>query len=196
MGSAELKVLLSEAMNPDSGVIVVMGEKTDAVRNDIPAAFEMLALLDHFKSRLCFFEPVINEVHTLTKLAPGISFDNVNGRVRALLPINPGELADIAFWISDRLPSDQVKSFGGTLAVLFDVKEFDGKRYLLPEWFSCFYVNNDVDHLIPILVLRSVLENEVIGQDWVITALHRSKIYGLPSEKAIKEAEKPIDSII
>jgi len=197
MSLDELGVLVTEAMDPEAGgVIVVMGEKSDSARNDIPAAFEMMSLLDHFKNRLCFFEPTIDEQHIVDKLNHGVSFDRATGRVRALLPIRAGELADIAYWISDRLPSDQVKGFAGTLALLFEVQEFEGKRYLLPEWFSCFYVNHDVNHLIPILVLRAILENETIGADWVLTALHRSKVYGLPAEKAIKEAEKPIDSII
>ncbi|WP_323025726.1 hypothetical protein [Castellaniella sp.] len=176
----KLKNLLATAEGADTGsVLALMGASGSSVGQDIPAAAEMLALLRHFEASLPFFEAPGSEA---LQMMPGIYARDDNHLV-ALVPVGTGELDLIAYWISQSLQSPEISALPGLLALPFSIEEHDEQEWLIPEWFALFYVDSSEEHCVPVLTLRSILDDERFG-DWVGVALARAEAFGLPKTAA------------
>lgn len=163
------------------GFVAVMAQSNPHIRQDIPSAFEMYTLLEHFlaSSEITHF----SQSDTILGLAPSVLIDKTAGRVMALVSIPAKQFELIAFWLAEGLRSQIVKELPGTLAIPFSIEERDGVEHLIPEWFAAYYVDGSPEHCVPILALRSVTSDERFG-DWVSIALERMQHFDLPSTAA------------
>lgn len=170
----------SDALSEDGqcGFVRVMARGRAVVRADIASAFELYGLLRHFAESLPWYD-----AHPTTGLVPGIY--GMDGGVLALVPVGPRELADIVHWVADGLRNEHVKQRAGVLVLAFALEQHDGRDQLIPEWWSAFYVNSSPLHCVPLLALRSALDDHRIGQDWVKSCLHRMQHFDLPTEHAL-----------
>ena len=170
----------------NDGFISVMVRKgIPSVQKDIPAVFEAYALLSYFLGVLPCQATMLNSTQVLANLQPTIHHDMINGRLVVLIPISPGELGYVAHWLTDHLRSHHVKNMPGTLALAFSMEHHQEIAWLLPEWFSAFYIQGKTEHCIPILSLPSVLTDQRLGEDWVSMALERMTIFSLPQKQAV-----------
>ncbi|MBH3383299.1 hypothetical protein I5S53_04810 [Pseudomonas juntendi] len=190
----ELEAFVAQAIGGDvlaeagGGFVGVMARSAPSIQKDIPVAFELYTLLEHFlKSLPIRREPISFDAPTL-EIEPGIVVDQKGHKVVALLPIQAGQLGDVAFWLAEALPSREVKSLPGILALAFSVETHQDVKHLLPEWMAAFYVEGEGRHCVPILALKSVLEDERFGGDWVAVALHRLADFALPQAQAQQAA--------
>lgn len=186
----ELKQLVRQAIGGNvfaqegGGFVGVMASSRAAVQKDIPAAFEMYTLLEHFLETLPIrYETLAYEAGPVD-LKPGIVVDRTGSKILALLPIEAGHFTEVAFWLADALPSREVKAMAGLLVLMFTVHAPETICHLLPEWTAAFYVQGSADHCVPILALKSVLEDERFGGDWVSVAVHRLSEFSLPQAQA------------
>lgn len=183
----EIEQLVERALGADvladsgTGVIAIMSRSNPQVRQDVAAAFEMLALLAHFLPQLPLRETSL--ASATQPLEPAVHFDDVGGRLVALIPVAPTELDAIAYWVGGGIHSETVRAMGGILALPFALEQHDGVFHLVPEWFAAFYVDGNPSHCVPSLTLRSVTQDERFS-DWVGVALERMPAFGLPSEQA------------
>ncbi|MFP3996362.1 hypothetical protein SHV74_17620 [Pseudomonas capeferrum] len=190
----ELEAFVAQAISGNvfaqsgGGFVSVMAKSTPAIQKDIPAAFEMYTLLEHFLKTLPIRHEALGFGAPTINLEPGIVVSHDGGKVIALLPIQANQLGDVAFWLADALPSREVKAMPGTLALMFTVETHDAINHLLPEWLAAFYVQGDARHCVPILALKSVLEDERFGGDWVAVAVHRLTEFALPQAAAEQAA--------
>lgn len=168
----------------NAGFIGVMGKSSPGIRTDIPAAYEAYTLLSHYLTRLPDCSLDLDEGLHVVPVKPAILHDAKRSRLVALLPIRAGELTEIAFWLTSNIPSEQVKRMAGVLALPFSIETHEGNEMMLPEWFAALYVNADASHCIPLLTLKSVMQDQRFGGDWVAVALERMKIFSLPTESA------------
>lgn len=163
------------------GFVTVMAQSNPHIRQDIPSAFEMYTLLDHFLGSSRISE--LPRDSALTDLAPSILIDRKAGRVLALIAIPALQMELIAFWLAEGLRSQTVKNMPGILAMPFSIEVRDEVEHLIPEWFAAFYVDGKPEHCVPILALRSVTGDDRFG-DWVSIALERMQHFGLPCTSA------------
>lgn len=188
-----LRMLIDRAVASDAtaedgacGFIRVMARRR-AAQLDIPVAFELYGLLQHFAEALPWHEMPLEGSLPLT---PGLFASDA--WVVAMIPIEAGSLSDVAHWLADGLHSGHVKQHAGLLALPFAIETHGGQQHLIPEWFAAFYVNADPSHCVPLLALRSALDDNRIGADWVTVSLVRMEAFGLPSasaRSALHEAE-------
>lgn len=184
---AELAALVDSAIGGDvltdsgGGFVAVMAKGNPNIKQDIPAAFDMYALLSHFLQKLPIYAVTLEEADAL--LAPAVLFDEPAGRIVLLIPVEKNELDAIAFWVAEGIRSNTVRAMGGILALPFSIETHDDVRHLIPEWFAAFYVDGSEDHCIPSLTFRSVTLDERFG-DWVAIAFERMRVFGLPCEAA------------
>ncbi|ANN80903.1 hypothetical protein [Bordetella flabilis] len=185
----ELLHLLDVAEAAEAGsVLALMGGKSNPhVAQDIPVAAEMLGLLRHFMDRL----PYQATEDASLALAPGIYVRSTSRQVIALVPIQAGELDLVAYWLCQGFQSPKLASMPGLLAIPFSIEEHDDQRWLIPEWFALFYVDASVEHCVPLLALRSVLDDSRFS-DWVPAALARAASFGLSTDKAVLAAERVV----
>lgn len=190
----ELEAFVAQAISGNvfaqtgGGFLGVMAKSVPAIQKDIPAAFEMYTLLGHFLKSLPLRHAKLAFAAPAVKLEPGIVVDSEAGRVVALLPVQANQLGEVAFWLADALPSAEVKAMPGILALMFSVETHGEEEHLLPEWLAAFYVQGSARHCVPILALKSVLEDERFGGDWVAVALHRLADFALPQADAQQAA--------
>jgi len=190
----EIKGFVSKAIGGDifdestGGFVGVMARSSAGVQKDIPAAMEMYTLLDYFMYSLPLASRYLAFDAEPIPLEPGIVVSEQGDKIVALLPIQAQQLTEVAFWLADALPSREVKAMPGLLTLMFSVEAHDDVQHLLPEWTAAFYVQSNKDHCIPILALRSVLDDERFGGDWVTVALHRMSEFGLPQQAAFDAA--------
>jgi hypothetical protein len=170
----------------DDGFISLMARQRPSIATDVPAAFEMYALLEHGLGRYPF--SVVTGAIDVHDLRAGVRYDQASGRLLALVPVGQGELPYVAHWISNQLLSERVRAMPGLLALPFAVEQHDGQTHLLPEWFCAYYVDGMAVHCVPLLALKSVVDDERFD-DWVGTAIARMDAYGLPRAKNINYAE-------
>ena len=183
----KVQALLNTAESGDTGsILALMGMGRPSAAQDVPAAAEMLGLLRHFETTLPFLDAPFPGALQMT---PGIY--SQSDKLVALVPIGAGELDLIAYWISQSLQSPKISALPGLLALPFSIEEHDGQEWLIPEWFALFYVDASAEHCVPILTLRSILDDGRFG-DWVTVALTRSGIFGLPTEAATHAASRVI----
>lgn len=173
----------TEQGNGNAGFIDVMSARDKNIQKDIPAAFEMYTLLQHFSDSLPLFDIAP------TALKSGIYIDAQKQTVVGIVPIPEDMLGYISCWITDSMHSAEVKRMPGLLALPFSIEKHDDIEMLIPEWFAVFYVDGSVDHCIPVLALKSVTEDERFG-DWVDVALHRMEHFNLPAQAALSEIVK------
>lgn len=173
------------------GFVAVMAQSNPHIRQDIPSAFEMYTLLEHFLASSIV--STLPQHATISHLAPSILVDREAGRVLALLAIPAQQMELIAFWLAEGLRSQTVKGMPGILAIPFAVEVRDGIEHLIPEWFAAFYVDGNPEHCVPILSLRSVTCDDRFG-DWVSIALERMQHYGLPCTFAADAVKKATQS--
>ncbi len=188
---AQIAVLTDAALCGDwkgsnvPSVLRAMGQDSVKAR-DIPAAMEMVALLQHFGATL----PV--RLSTLGGDAPvelqaGVVWDQ-GGKLVLMVAVDAGALEHIAHWVADALPSQELRAMPGVLAMPFSVEahgEGEGaEAVLFPEWFTVYYPYGRADLAFPILALRSILHHEQFGGDWVNVAIGRMAHYSLPRELA------------
>lgn len=166
------------------GFVTVMAKGAPSIKTDIPAAFEMYSLLEHFLKTLPNSVTPMGPDSPVMELSSGIRVSADGDKLVALIPINAGELADIAFWLADGLPSREIKKMPGLLALPFSIEVHDEIQHLVPEWFAAFYVKGIADHCIPILALKSVMNDQRFGGDWVAVAIHRMTAFSLPQADA------------
>lgn len=152
---------------------------------DVPVAMEMVALLQHFASRLAVLD--FTQDGESMVLAPGIAWSDA--RALLLVDVPAGAFEEIAYWIADRLPSAQVKAMPGILALAFTVESHGNGSVLFPDWFAVFYPHARREHAFPILALQSALAHAAIDADWVGAALGRMAFYGLPGKPAAQGAK-------
>lgn len=189
MDTTRIQTMINTAISQDvfnngeAGFISIMAKKGSQTMQDIPAAFEAYTLLEHFISKI----PLIH-CHSSYEIIPSI-VALPNDKLVALFPIEDAELAIVAHWLTSNLVSDIVKQMPGVLAIPFSIEMHEETEFLLPEWFGVFYVDSDSNHGIPILTLRSILNDTHFQGDWVNIALERMSAFGLPADKA-KEAVK------
>jgi hypothetical protein len=177
------------------GFIQVMARKDRrAVQNDIPAAFEMYTLLQHYLERLPLTEMRLGEDLPEVELTQGILYDGEHKRLVVLIACEANTLPYVAHYVADRIPSGELKARPGTLALAFSIERHgepgNEHEYLIPEWHAAWYVSHDPGHCIPVLALQSVLHDEQFSGDWVDVALHRMGVFRLPRTKAL-EALRP-----
>ncbi len=173
------------------GFLQVMGQKDSrAVQTDIPAACEMLTLLQHYLDRLPVTEVVLTEDLPEIELTPGVLYDGEHKRVVALIACEADTLPYVAHYVADRIPSAELKGRAGTLALSFVIEAHGEAEHLIPEWHAAWYVNHAPEHCIPVLALKSVLQDEHFSGDWVDAALQRMGVFRLPRAKAL-EALRP-----
>lgn len=173
------------------GFLQVMGQKDSrAVQNDIPTACEMLTLLQHYLGHLSITETTLDEDQPEVELTSRILYDGEHKRVVVLITCEADTLPYVAHYVADRIPSNELKSRAGTLALSFVIETHGEVEHLIPEWHAAWYVAHDPGHCIPVLALRSVLQDEQFSGDWVDVALQRMAVFGLPRAKAL-EALRP-----
>ncbi len=173
------------------GFIQVMAKKDSrSIQNDIPAAFEMYALLQHYLGHLPLRDTALSEDLPEIDLTPGILYDGEHKRVVALIACETDTLPYIAHYVADRIPSSELKGRAGTLALSFTIETHGEVEHLIPEWHAAWYVGHDPGHCIPVLTLRSVLQDEQFSGDWVDVAMQRMGVFRLPRAKAL-EALQP-----
>ena len=189
--SATITDLLDAAISSDAvsddgqcGFIRVMAKGRAPVRTDIAVAFEMYGLLRHFTDSLNWRRD------RPESLAPGIYTQATS--VVALIPVPAGELPELAFWICDGLRNEHVKRQAGVLGLAFVVERHADREHLIPEWWAVFYVGGSPEHCVPLLALRSVVDDERIGGDWVSTSLARMDAFGLPTASATAALETAV----
>ncbi len=178
-----------------ASVLRVMGRNSLQAR-DVPVAMEMIALLQHFATRLD-----VRDVPGLDKedveLAPGIVWGG--SKLLVLLDIPAGAFEDIAHWVADSLPSTKIKAMPGVLALPFTIESTgegdEAQAVLFPDWVAVFYPHARAEHAFPILTLRSVLSNEAFGGDWVDAAVGRMGFYGLPRKLAEQFVARGTESL-
>ena len=171
-----LRELIDDAIS-GNGFIELMSQKTP---NDIPMAFEMYTLLGYFLEKLPLKEVKLQIGATEISLEQTILYDMENSRVIALISVNENELQEIAYWLADGIPSSLIKEKSGILALPFSIEKHNDEPYLIPEWFAVLYIDQDPEQFIPLLTLKSILNNEQFGGDWVDIALKRMDIFSLP----------------
>ena len=173
------------------GFVAVMAQSNPHIRQDIPCAFEMYTLLDHYleSSRMA----ALPRGYAIADLAPSILVDREAGRVLALIAVPELQMELIAFWMAEGLRSQTVKNMPGVLAMPFSIELRDGVEHLIPEWFAAFYVDGNPEHCVPILALRSVTCDDRFG-DWVSIALERMQYFGLPCTSAADAVKKATQS--
>lgn len=173
----------------DGCILATMGSRGNSrTAQDIPVAAEMLGLLRHFGGSLDSIQ--VNETELLP-LRPGI-YDLVEpGKIVALVPVQAGTLDLVAYWISQGIQSPELVAMPGLLAIPFSIEEHDDGQWLIPEWFALYYVDSSDKHCVPLLTLRSVLDDNRFG-DWVSTALARAGVFQLPTAAATAGAQRVI----
>lgn len=183
MNSVHLKSLIAQAIGGDilhetnGGFVAVMAHKGVDILNDIPAAFELYALLDHFID--LFPLQMSSFLEGWVQMTLAVHYDAAQQRVLCMVPIAQGELEHVAHWISGRLYSDRVRGMPGMLALPFVIERHDGVDHLIPEWFAAFYVDGNPDHCVPLLTLMSATLDPRLN-DWVRMAILRMPLYGMP----------------
>ncbi|KPY55639.1 hypothetical protein [Pseudomonas amygdali] len=168
----------------DGGFVSIMAKSAPSIQSDIPAAFEMYSLLEHFLKTLSVQESVMGPDAPTLQLSGGIVVSDDGKKLVAFLPVNAGELSDIAFWLADGLPSREIKKMPGLLALPFSIEQHGDASHLLPEWFAAYYVQSSAEHCVPILALKSVMNDQRFGGDWVAVAIHRMTAFSLPQADA------------
>ena len=170
-----------------ASVLRAMGRDSLQAR-DVPVAMEMIALLQHFATRLDVRDvPGLGEEGKEdVELAPGIVWGG--SKLLVLLNVPAGAFEDIAHWVADSLPSAKIKAMPGVLALPFTIESTgegdEAQAVLFPDWVAVFYPHGRQEHAFPILALRSVLSNDAFGGDWVDAAVGRMGFYGLPRKLA------------
>jgi hypothetical protein len=191
-----LKLLDAAEALGDGSILALMAADAGKLANantnariaqDVPVASEMFGLLRHSLEVLSLRPRGECDV----TLEPGIVFDSSGEHVVALMPVKAGELDLIAYWLSQGIQSPKLLALPGVLALPFAIETFDDRRWLIPEWFALFYVDALPAHCVPLLAMRSVLNDERFG-DWVSNALARADAFGLPVSDAVAGAEKVI----
>ena len=86
---------------------------------------------------------------------------------------------------SNNAYATQAVARAGTLALSFVIEPHGEAEHLIPEWHAAWYVSHDPGHCIPVLALKSVLQDERFSGDWVDVALHRMGVFRLPRAKAL-----------
>lgn len=172
-----------------SSVITMMGRHTNPrVGQDIAVASEMLGLLRHFMGKLPF---QYFSSKTVLSLEPGIYCDATASSLIALLPVGPSELSLVAYWLSEALENRKAVELPGLLALPFTIEEHGERQWLMPEWNAMYYIDSSVEHCMPMLALKSVLD-DVRFSDWVSVALERADALGLPTGRAREEAQRVV----
>ncbi len=153
---------------------------------DIPAAMEMIALLQHFGAKLPVRVASLGD-DAVIDMQGGVVWDKT-GKLVLMIPVETGALDHTAHWIADALPSPQLRALEGVLALPFTVEQRgegdDAEAVLFPEWFAVYYPYRRADYAFPILALRSILHHGEFGGDWVNVAVGRMAHYSLPREVA------------
>jgi hypothetical protein len=183
---------LANAAVTRDGFITVMGAKQQDVQQDIPAAFEAYTLLLHFLPQQSVVHTTLSDDQPLKAFAPAVYFDADSGRVLALIPVGANELESIAYWCTLNIMSKTVKQMPGLLALPFSLEVHAEMEVLIPDWCAAFFVDGQTSHCVPILLMRSMLTQEVVAQDWVRATLERLRVFGLPTEAAILETQTNI----
>ncbi|MDR2208080.1 MAG: hypothetical protein LBE22_03800 [Azoarcus sp.] len=170
-----------------------MAAKPQEIRQDIPAAFDAYTLLLHFLDSLPVEHTALSDEPPSVELAPAIHFDANRGRVLALIPISVGELDAISYWYTLNMMSKTVKQMPGLLALPFCLETHAKMEVLIPDWCGAFFVDGEPSHCVPILVMRSMLSQKAVGQDWVDAALARLRVFALPTDAARQSAQACCD---
>src|SRR6218665_963435 len=104
-----------------ASVLRVMGRNPLQAR-DVPVAMEMVALLQHFATRLDVRDvPGLGvEGQEDVELTPGIVWGG--SKLLVLLDVPAGAFDDIAYWVADSLPSAKIKAMPGVLALPFTIE--------------------------------------------------------------------------
>lgn len=98
----ELEAFVAQAISGDifaqagGGFVSVMAKSSPAIQKDIPAAFEMYTLLEHYLKSLPVRHAAIGYGAKMLDLEPGIVVDDDGRKVIALLPIQANQLAQVA----------------------------------------------------------------------------------------------------
>lgn len=178
-----------------SGFISLMVLKGNEVLKDVPIVFEMFSLLAYATSKLpiAVFDFENDAEIDLNQFKNTIVVSEAKNKLILLLTVNAGDLPYVAHWIADSIPSQQVKNMAGLLAIPFSIELHAGKPFILPEWCAAFYVNNNREHCIPTVTLRSMANSNIesFSGDWIENALHRLSFFNLPvrdAREAIKTA--------
>lgn len=189
----DIKTKISEAISCDVlssdgvGFLSIMSKGNPHIQSDIPHAFEMYSLLDHYIEKLPFSERSFDIGQPDIRLRPGVFFDPATGRLVALIDIAAGQLPEVAFWLTDSMRCAQItKRKGGLLALAFSTELHTEVEHIIPEWFASFYVDGSQAHCMPILALKSVMTDGRFGSDWMDVALGRMAMFCLPRSDAIR----------
>ncbi|HEN3280819.1 TPA: hypothetical protein U5D21_002666 [Yersinia enterocolitica] len=201
--SAFINEKVSEAISQDfdsngdgiqSGFISLMVLKGNHVLKDIPIVFEMFSILSYATTKF----PIVNYEFKNDTEIDLYQFKNTivaseeKNKLILFLTVDAGDLPYVAHWISDSIPSQQVKSMAGLLAIPFSIELHAGNPFILPEWCAAFYVNNNSKHCIPTVTLHSMANSNVEGfsGDWTENALHRLSFFNLP----VRDAQKAVQT--
>lgn len=180
-----------------ASVLRTMGNSALQSR-DVPVAMEMIALLQHFAPRLGVLDNTgLGDDGQDVELAPGVLWGG--SKLLLLIDVPAGQFEDISHWVADSLPSAKIKAMPGILALPFTIEqkgdEADAQALLFPEYFAVFYPHGKADNAFLTLTMRSVLEHEAIGGDWVDAAVARMGFYGLPrrlAEQFVSRGVQPL----
>lgn len=175
--AATIQQLITEAIAPSSGILAMMASKSTLHQEDIPAAFEACALLSHTLSKF----GALNT--SQVTLAPGVYISKCLKRLTCVSQFQAGELEYAAMWLMGYTHSQKIKQQPGVLAIPFSIEVHEDLKLLIPEWFAVFYLRGDPAHCVPLLTLRSILEQPDIT-DWTQSALRLAEERGLPCAQA------------
>lgn len=187
--------------NAGASVLQAMGRsEVRAKACDIPAAMEMVSLLQLYSqtANVTCVDSIGEFGDDDVDLVPGIV--TTGNKLLLKLDVPAGDLEYIAHWISDALPSAELKAMPGILVIPFTIEVIENpneepQSALFPDWMSVFYPHGNEDHAFPILVLKSVLTSDSFLNDWVNLAVARLSVYGLPRKKAESFISKGVGEI-
>ena len=175
--------------NTGNGFIAIMNKtKALSVKADIPAATEAYSLLSHFLALSPFCRFTLDANAPKVEIKPSTFYDEHNQRIVTLINVGKGELEHLGHWLADNIKSQSVKQMSGTLALCFSIETHSGQEHLIPEWWSAFYIGSDQGRCIPLLVLKSFIQNYQGSGEWVDLAIARMSLFGLPCAKAREAA--------
>lgn len=162
----------------EGGLIASMGQ-SNIQSEDIPRVTEAYSLLEHFVEKL----PIVqnNFDHDSLKIEPCIAVDN--RRLVLLMPIKAEMGKHICHWLFDNIYSEKLKAHAGIVAIPFQFATIKERLQIIPDWFFCFYPEGEKMYFTPSLIIKSALNNDLIGEDWVSEAVARMTFYRLPTQQ-------------
>ena len=173
-----IKSLIEASSHFNEGGLVASMGKNPTQSEDIPRVTEVYSLLEHFLEKL----PVVQNNFDYDNLIiePCIAMDKK--RLVLLMPVKANTGKHICHWLFDNIHSDTIKAKSGIVAIPFQFATIKERLQIIPDWFFCFYPDGAELFFTPSLIIKSILNNDAIGEDWVSEAMARMTFFRLPTQ--------------